>query len=254
MKGIILAAGYATRLYPLTKNKPKPLLPVADVPILERILSKFHGLDWIDQIFIVTNSKFYPEFDKWLVNYRRRQKNNYEITIIDDGTWTNETRIGPVGDICLVIEKFNIKEDLIVLAGDNLFELDLKRMCSNSAKNSASILGVYQYEHVDDVRNKFGVVLTDSNNRIREFDEKPADPKSTLAATAIYLFRSEVLNYITSLYNNPHDKEINVGEIIPWLLENNVPVHCEYLASWIDIGSHEDYEKANNSYHTDTEI
>lgn len=251
MKGIILAAGYATRLYPLTQNKPKPLLPVAGVPILERILVKFEALDGIDQIYIVTNSKFYPHFDKWLIDYRHRQKNHYEITVVDDGTWTNETRLGPVGDICLVIDKFDIQEDLIVLAGDNLFELDLKRMCSTSEKHKASILGVYKYEQLDDVRNKFGVVLTDRNNRIIGFEEKPDDPKSTLAATAIYLFRKEVVDYIVSLNEKPHDKEINVGEIIPWLLENNLPVHCEYLSSWIDIGSHEDYHKANNSILTD---
>jgi glucose-1-phosphate thymidylyltransferase len=256
MKGIILAAGYATRLYPLTRNKPKPLLTIANVPIIERILLKFYGLDNVDQIYIVTNSKFYSHFDKWLKDYRSRQKDNFEIIIVDDGTRTNETRLGPVGDISLVIEKFNIQEDIIVLAGDNLFELDLKKMCDASKENKASILGVYKYDSLDDVRNKFGVVLVDKKNRICGFEEKPNEPKSTLAATAIYLFRKEVLNYIVTLYKKPYDEEINVGEIIPWLLENNLAVHCEYLSSWIDIGSHEDYENANDpkkfDLHTET--
>lgn len=245
MKGIILAAGYATRLYPLTLNMPKPLIPIAKVPIIERILLKFSGLDKINQIFVVTNSKFYPHFQNWLNDYRERQKENLEITIVDDGTSTNETRLGPVGDITLVIEKFNIQEDVIVLAGDNLFELDLNKMCDVSEENKASVLGAYKYKNLDDVRNKFGVILVDETNRILEFEEKPRSPKSTSAATAIYLFRKEVLENITALYNIPHDKEINVGEIIPWLLKNNIPVYCEYLTFWFDIGSHEDLEKAN---------
>jgi len=248
MKGIILAAGYATRLYPLTKNMPKPLIPIAKVPIIERILLKFSGLDKIDQIFIVTNSKFYPHFEKWLKEYRENQEDKLEIIIVDDGTRTNETRLGPVGDITLVLKKFNIQEDVIVLAGDNLFELDLKKMCDISEKNKASVLGAYKYGSPDDVRNKFGVVLVDETNRILEFEEKPDDPKSTSAATAIYLFRKDVLEHITDLYNNPHDKEINVGEIIPWLLKNNISVYCEYLSFWFDIGSHEDLEKANTFF------
>lgn len=245
MKGIILAAGYATRLYPLTKNMPKPLIRIAKVPIIERILLKFSGLDKMDQIFIVTNKKFYPHFEKWLKDYRDKQKDNLEITIVDDGTETNRDRLGPVGDITLVLEKFNIQEDVIVLAGDNLFELDLKKMCEASEKNKASVLGAYKFKSLDNVRNKFGVILVDENKKVLDFEEKPRAPKSTSAATAIYLFRKEVLEHITALYNNPHDKEINVGEIIPWLLKNKIPVYCEYLSFWFDIGSHEDLEKAN---------
>lgn len=246
MKGIILAAGYATRLYPLTKNMPKPLIPIANVPIIERILLKFSGLNKIDQIFVVTNSKFYPHFQKWLSAYRAEQ--NLEITIVDDGTLTNETRLGPVGDITLVLEKFKIQEDVLVLAGDNLFELDLKKMCDVSEKNKASVLGAYKYGSPDDVRNKFGVVLVDETNRILDFEEKPDDPKSTSAATAIYLFRKDALAHIITLYKRPHDKEINVGEIIPWLLKNNLPVYCEYLTLWFDIGAHEDLKEADEYY------
>lgn len=248
MKGIILAAGYATRLYPLTKNKPKPLLPIAKVPIIERILLKFKELYKIDQIFVVTNSKFYPHFEKWLKEYRDKRNNNLEIKIVDDGTWTNETRLGPVGDITLVIEKFNIQEDVIVLAGDNLFELDLKKMCNISEANKSSVIGAYNFERLDQVRNKFGVVTVDENSKIIDFEEKPTEPNSTLAATAIYLFKQDALKYIIDLYNRPHKKEINVGEIIPWLIENNIPVYCEYLTLWFDIGAHEDLKAADEYY------
>lgn len=248
MKGIVLAAGYATRLYPLTKNVPKPLISIAQKPIIERILSKFDSLDEIDQIFIVTNSKFYPHFVNWLKGYRENQKDKTDIIIVDDGTETNETRLGPVGDITLVIEKFRINEDVIVLAGDNLFELDLKNMCDISEKNKSSVLGAFNFSNLDDVRNKFGVVLVDENNKILDFEEKPDKPKSTSAATAIYLFRKDALAQIVALYKRPHDEEINVGEIIPWLLMKNFPVYCEYLTLWYDIGSHEDLKKAEEFF------
>lgn len=248
MKGIILGAGYATRLYPLTKNMPKPLIHIANERILERIIAKFKKVDKIDRIFFVTNSKFYTQVEKWREDYIDKQNDSVEITVIDDGTLSNEKRLGPVGDISLALRNYNIKDDVLISAGDNLFEIDLNKMCEISEANNASVIGTYKFESIDHVREKFGVVVTDENNRVVDFEEKPIEPKSTLAATAIYVFPKNVLKYILELESRSHEKEVNLGEIIPELLRNNLPVYCENLSSWFDIGSHEDLKKAEEYY------
>ena len=249
MKAIILAAGYSTRLYPLTKDTPKPLLPIGKIPIIERILEKVQSVNDIDQVYIVTNSKFITHFEKWLEKYKRESGNySTELILIDDGTYTNETRLGPVRDIALVLQKYDIQDDVLVTAGDNLFEMDLEKLCKVSKLNHASALAVYEFESVDLVRNKFGVALTDENNKILGFEEKPDEPKSSLAATAIYAFIKEDLQHIIHLSNQPAEKEINVGEIIKYFVEKNIPVYCEFLTTWFDIGSHDDLRNADEYY------
>ncbi len=249
MKAIILAAGYSTRLYPLTKDTPKPLLPIGKIPIVERILGKLQSVNDIDRVYIVTNSRFITHFEKWLEKYKK-QPNNYnpELILVDDGTYTNETRLGPVRDIALVLRKYDIQDDILVTAGDNLFEMDLEKFCKVSRLNKASALAVYELESIDLVRNKFGVVLTDENNKILEFEEKPDEPKSSIAASAIYAFIKEDLKHIINLSGQPAEKEINVGEIIKYFVENNIPVYCEFLTTWFDIGSHDDLRKADEYY------
>ena len=249
MKAIILAAGYSTRLYPLTKDTPKPLLPIGKIPIIERILEKVQAVNGIDQIYIVTNSRFITHFEKWLEKYKRESGNfSAEIILVDDGTDTNETRLGPVRDIALVLQKYDVRDDVFVTAGDNLFEMDLENFCSVSRLNQASVLAVYEFESIDHVRNKFGVVVADENNRVVGFEEKPGEPKSSLAATAVYLFKKEDIKYIINLSNQATEKEINVGEIIKYFVEKNLPVYCEFLTTWFDIGSHDDLKKADEYY------
>ena len=249
MKAIILAAGYSTRLYPLTENTPKPLLPIGGIPIIERILEKIRAVNGIDCIYIVTNSKFMAHFEEWLEKYKSKSGNReFGLILVDDGTNTNETRLGPVRDIALVFQKHDIQDDVLVSAGDNLFEMDLERLCEISRMNSASVLAVYKFESLDSVRNKFGVVLKDDNNRVLAFEEKPDKPKSSLAATAIYVFRSEDLKHILNLANHSTQKEINVGEIIKHFIKENIPVYCDLLTTWFDIGSHDDLRKAEDYY------
>ena len=249
MKAIILAAGYSTRLYPLTKDTPKPLLPIGGIPIIERILKKIQAVDSIDCIYIVTNSKFKANFEEWLEKYKiQLGKLDLDLILVDDGTYTNETRLGPVKDIALVFQKYNIKDDVFISAGDNLFEIDLDKFCKIIHTNNASGLAVYEFESIDSVRNKFGVVVKDSNNRILEFEEKPDKPKSTLAATAIYVFRKEDLSHILALSNRSSINEINVGEIIKHFIKQDTPVYCKLLTTWFDIGSHDDLKKADDYY------
>ena len=121
MKAVVLAAGYATRLYPLTKDQPKPLLEVAGKPIAEHIIRKIEEVDEVDEIFIVTNNKFSEHFSKWVNSFSSSKK----ITVVNDQTMSNEDRLGSLGDIQFVIEKHNVEDDILVVAGDNLFEFSL---------------------------------------------------------------------------------------------------------------------------------
>ncbi len=117
MKAVILVAGYATRLYPLTKNKPKALLKVGGKTILQHILEKIQEVDIINEVFLVSNARFYPHFQEWVADR--------PIKVLDDGTSTNETRLGAIADLQFAIEKEKIDDDIIVLAGDNLFDFSL---------------------------------------------------------------------------------------------------------------------------------
>lgn len=248
MKGIILGAGYSVRLYPLTKNMPKPLIRVAGIPIVERLIDQLKKVEQLDQIFLVTNSKFYTNYENWLDKYRAYIGKDLEITLVDDGTWTNETRLGAIGGVVLTLDKFNIQEDVLISAGDNLFEMDLQHFCDVAKTKNASALAVYKFQEIDQVRNRFGVAVVDNNNRLIDFEEKPCHPKSTLAATAIYVIKQNALKCFRELYHRPSDREIHIGEIIPELLKHDLPVYCEYLTRWIDIGTHEDLEKAEEFY------
>ena len=122
MKCLILAAGYATRLYPLTKDTPKPLLEVAGKSILERLLDKISLIEKIDHVYVVTNSRFAKAFGDWVEQYTYTKP----LTVIDDGTTSNDNRLGAIGDIQFVIEQVGLADDLMILAGDNLFDFDLR--------------------------------------------------------------------------------------------------------------------------------
>ncbi len=243
MKAIILAAGYATRLYPLTLNQPKPLLNLGNRPMIERTIEKIEKIDEIDTIYIVTNDKFKIHFDGWLLRY----SSNKSIKIINDGTLSNEDRLGAVGDINFVIEQEKIDDDLLVVAGDNLFKFDLKDLISVKKEKDASILAVRDLEDPKLLSHKFGTILQDQDKKIINFEEKPEEPKSSLAATAIYLFKKEDVQEIKNcLRENP--KLDNSGEFIKYLISKK-PVYAYIVkGEWFDIGSKEELIEADKKY------
>ena len=145
MKLIILAAGYATRLWPLTKDKPKPLLEIKGKPIVEYILDKIQKIDLIDEIFVVTNDKFFEHFLEWNKNYVSTTK----ITVINDGTKSNEDRLGALGDIKFVVDKFNIEEDIMVILGDNLFEFSYEGIMSVYNEKKKSVIVLYDVKDIN---------------------------------------------------------------------------------------------------------
>ena len=241
IEAIVLAAGYATRLYPLTENLPKPLLKVAGKPIIEHLIKKLESVDMIKKIYIVTNDKFESSFRTWL-NSCDVQK---PIGIINDGTKSNEDRLGALGDIYYTINKKNVDNDIMIIAGDNLFELSLNDVVNFFKKRKSNVIVLYDVRDFE-LAKHYGIVEI-SNNLVVNFEEKPVSPKSTLASTGIYLFPKKTLSLIKKYIaqgNNP-DK---TGNFIEWLHKREKIYSYLTDKRWYDIGDIEQLERANRYY------
>jgi glucose-1-phosphate thymidylyltransferase len=248
VQAIILAAGYSTRLRPLTDNTAKPLLEIGGRPILEWILERVLPLPNLTQVLAVVNARFYEQFVDWRKGYSLRQTSGPALTLVNDGTWSNETRLGAVGDVCLALDLHGSDDDTLIVAGDNMFASDLAGVCALRQRHDASVLGVYRFEDPAQVRGRFGVVTIDGTQRVVGFEEKPEEPRSTLAATAIYLLRMQDLRHIIALHRRAHAGELNAGCLIQELLAQGAPVYSEPMSAWYDIGTPEDLERARAYY------
>ena len=242
MEAIILAAGYATRLYPLTENIPKSLLKVANKKIIEHIISKLEEIDIVNDIYIVTNDKFSQQFTEWLKNFHSKK----QIEIINDGTKNNEDRLGALGDINYVINLKNLDDDLIVIAGDNLFDLSLCEITNIFNEKNQNIIVLHDVKDLE-LAKHFGVVQIDGNKIVVNFEEKPIRPKSTLISTGIYFFPKKTLPLIKKYIddgNNP-DKS---GNFIKWLYKKEDVFAYVTEREWYDIGSKDQLEKADKKF------
>lgn len=243
MKAIILSAGYATRLYPLTQTKPKALLTIKNKPIIEFILKKVEKIKDIKEIIIVTNNKFYPLFKKFKENYNSKKN----IKIINDLTESEETRLGAIGDLRFVIHREKIDHDIIVIAGDNLFDFDLEDFVKYSQKVSSLTIGVYDIKNIEKAR-KFGVVKVNSKNCVTKFLEKPYLPFSTLIGTGLYFIPSHCLNFIEEYLNFKNNRDA-LGHFIEWLMKKKIKVFgYKFKGTWFDIGDQETYEEAKRYF------
>lgn len=241
MDAILLAAGYATRLYPLTENIPKPLLSVAGKPILEHIIRKLEGIQSLKKIYIVTNDKFEQHFRKWLEDFDSERP----IEIINDGTKSNDDRLGALGDIHHLISLKNIDEEILVVAGDNLFELSMIDVFNYFKKTKSNIIVLYDVKDPE-LAKHYGIVEV-SNNLVMNFEEKPVSPKSTLASTGIYIFPKKTISLIKKYIaqgNNP-DK---TGSFIEWLHKREKVYSYITEKKWYDIGNLEQLKKADRYY------
>mgnify|MGYP001582310697 CR=1 FL=1 len=243
MKALILAAGYATRLYPLTKEYPKPLLEVGKRPIINYIIDKLEALDDIDEILVVTNSKFFPKFKKWL----SRLRNKKHISLVDDLTKSHSDRRGAIGDMNFVINKKRLKGDLLVMGGDNLFSADLKEFLSFVKGNPSPVIGAYNIKDIRQAK-KYGVIKLGAKFKLIDFKEKPENPKSTLIAMCLYYFPKEKLRLIKEYLNSKTDKYDATGFYIDWL-RKKVPVYgFAFDGFWYDIGDHKFYREAKQRF------
>ena len=244
MKVIILAAGYATRLYPLTLNQPKPLLNVAGKPMVDHVIDNLTTIPDIDVVYVVTNDKFADHFQRWADNYPHSHHFSFEI--VNDGTTDETNRLGAIGDMNLVLTKNGINDDVIVVGGDNLFSDDLFEFGEFCREKSAPVLAVYDVGDLEEIK-KYNSIEIDDNGRITFFEEKPAQPKSTLTGIALYYYPKSSLplirQYITE-GNNPDQP----GRLVQWLY-TRVPFYTWKVPGlWFDVGSKETLEEANTVF------
>lgn len=244
MKLIILAAGYATRLYPLTLNQPKPLLPVAGKPMLEHVLDNISTIRDIDHAYIVTNEKFVDHFEKWAEGYRPDL--HFRFTIVNDHSTDDSNKLGAIGDMHLVLTQKEIKDDIIVVGGDNLFSEDLAEFGDYCKQKHAPVTGVYDVGDLEQIK-KYNAIDIDENSRITYFEEKPKEPKSTLTGIALYFYPQWVLPLIHQYIadgNNPDQP----GRLVQWLY-SQVPFYVWKVPGiWYDVGSIETLEEANRVF------
>jgi len=243
MKAVILAAGYATRLYPLTKDRPKPLLDMGGKPVLEHLLAHIEKIDPLNGICIVANHKFYSHFEKWKAHYRASKR----VTLLDDGSTHEGDRLGAIGDIRFCIEEQKITEDLLVVAGDNLFDMDLVPFI-RSAQKKSPFCSMMLYDVKDfSLAKHYGIVRLDAENRIVSFEEKPKNPPSTLSAMGVYYFPKQVLGSIETYLKagSPQDAP---GFFIRWLYQKETVYGYPCEGLWYDIGDLESYQHASQVF------
>ena len=197
MKCLVLAAGYATRLYPLTKNFPKPLLKIGNKTILDYLLDDIDKTGKINEYIIVSNHKFINHFNEWKDN----KKLNSKITIIDDGTMSNETRLGAVVDINLAIKKLNINEELMVIAGDNILDFSLSDFINYYYQKQATVIMRYYEENKEKIK-KSSCLLIDSHDLVLDMEEKPIEPKSNWCCPPFYIYSKDAVKEIENAIND----------------------------------------------------
>ncbi|MDX6450817.1 MAG: glucose-phosphate thymidylyltransferase [Gaiellaceae bacterium] len=237
MNAIILAAGYATRLRPLTETWAKELLPVGGRPIIDRIVDSLSAVDEIEAVHVVTNSRKAAGFHAWA--------EGRDVIVHDDGTTSNEDRLGAIGDMQYVIDAAGLDDDLLVIAGDNLFDFSLPDFVSFwRSKGRASAVAVRDVGSLE-LAAQYGIVALDDDARVTAFVEKPADPQSTLAAIATYLFHREhaalIRGYLAE--GQPADQP---GRFAAWLQQEEPVYGWVFDSTWYDIGNHEQLLEADN--------
>jgi glucose-1-phosphate thymidylyltransferase len=242
MKAVVLAAGYATRLYPLTLDRPKALLMVAGKPMLERLLDGLDGVEGLDEIHVVTNSKFAGAFRDWAEGYRGAGT----VQILDDGTTDDETKLGAIGDLDLTIRSAGLEDDLLVLAGDNLFSERIAPFAEFGRAKGAPALGVYDVGDLEAIK-RYNSIELDKDDRISFFEEKPEQPTSTLTGIALYFYPRSTLRLVGEYLaegNNPDQP----GRLVQWLYPRTPVYAWRVPGQWYDVGSKETLEEADRAF------
>ena len=240
MKCLILAAGYATRLYPLTENFPKPLLNVQGKAILDWLIEDMDRSGVIDEYVVISNHKFAHHFSAWAAD--KRQK----VTVVDDGTTSNETRLGAVRDIQFAMDALNIQDDVLVMAGDNLLDFSLTTFIDYARQKKTSCIMRY-YEPSENRLQRSGVVTLDETEKVLALEEKPRQPKSHWCCPAFYYYTARDARRIAEgIADGCHTDA--PGSYVAWLCQKSVIHAMEMPGSRYDIGNLESYETVQKEY------
>ena len=268
MKCLILAAGYATRLYPLTENFPKPLLKVGEKTILDWLIDDIDSAGEVDEYVVISNHKFASIFEKWAeekisprASLGRNDSHSIAIssgaeggveksatvTVLDDGTSSNETRLGAVRDIQFAIDTLGLDDDLLVIAGDNVLDFSLVRFIEYAREKGTSCIMRY-FEPSEEKLHKTGVATVDENDLILEMEEKPAHPKSHWCCPPFYFYRRSDVPLVKVGIDSGCGVDAP-GSFIAWL-SAQTPVHAwEMPGRRYDIGNLASYEEVQRTYH-----
>lgn len=242
MKAIILAAGYATRLYPLTLNTPKALLPICGKAILDYIVEEIETIDAIDSLIVVSNEKFYKNFSDW----KDASKSRLDITVLNDRTTDDTNKLGAVGDIKFAIDALGIDDDLLIMAGDNIFTFKLKDYYNYYTEKNADMILAKEIHSITDLRRMANVTL-DENGRVTDMVEKPQNPKSNIAAYAAYIYKRETLPLITKYLSEGNNPDAP-GFFPSWLHKVKDVYAYIFDGDCYDIGTPDSYKEVNEIF------
>ncbi|MGI8479811.1 MAG: nucleotidyltransferase family protein [Gaiellaceae bacterium] len=238
MKALVLAAGYATRLYPLTRDRPKALLEVGGRPMLDHVLDRVRAMG-VDETIVVTNAKFTPHFEEWASGMEG-------ITIVNDGTTSNEDRLGAIGDTAFVLDRTGLDDDLVVVAGDNLFGEDISGFAAYGQEMDAPVLAVHDVGDLGRM-HEYNQIEVDEEGRIVFFEEKPENARTTLAGVALYFYPRRTLPLIRQYLaegNNPDQP----GRLIEWMYPRTSVYTWRLPGAWYDLGSAETLQEADRIF------
>ena len=241
MKAVILAAGYATRLYPLTENKPKGLLQVGNASILDHLVDQLNEITALDEIVLVSNARFYDQFNDW----KKTSASRVPVRVLNDKTDSNENRLGAVGDLGLAIRQVGIKDSILLLASDNLFEQSLSDFTVYAvSRKDTIVIGVFDIGRPELAVKKFGVIEKNASDEVIGFEEKPEKPKSSLIGMGVYYFPASALHFVEEYLRDKNAGDAP-GYFVRWLLGRVKILSLLFRGLWYDIGDLKSLEEAN---------
>ena len=242
MKAIILAAGYATRLYPLTLNMPKALLPIGGKPIIDHIVAQMDTVEELDEIYVVSNDKFAGHFEEWA----KTAVSRVPIKVLNDGTTDDSNKRGAIGDISFVIEEMKIDDDLMVIAGDNFFTYSLKDYVRFFHEKDRDCVCVKVWKDESQL-SQFGIALLDWAGKVLDIEEKPAKPKSNTVVFAAYLYKKETVPMFAE-YLAAGNKPDAPGNFPAWLYKKQEVYAYTFEGECYDVGTPESYREVCEMY------
>jgi len=239
---ILLAAGYSTRLYPLTKNFPKPLLEVGGKLVITNIIERLENLKEISNVYVITNDKFYKHF----LNWKNNLKTTLDIEVISDGTSSEKDKLGAMGDVNFVIKEKSINGPLFIIGSDNLFDFGLHEIVNYFKEKNKDVVCISKIKELSRLKN-MGVAKLDKNNKITFLEEKPENPPSKLAVSCIYLYTKETASLIRKYLDDGNNPD-NTGSFLQWLYPRKEVYAFINKGKIIDIGTPETLEKARKEF------
>lgn len=242
MKNIVIAAGYATRLGELTKNFPKPLLQIGETTILGRMLDDIDRIPEIDEHIIITNHRFAEIFEDWA----SAQTYSKPVTIVDDGTSTNETRLGAVCDLLFALDKLSIDDDLLVVAADNILMFSFQEFVDFAREKDSSCIMCHEQPSIERLQ-RTGVVVLDENGKVLNMEEKPQEPKTHWAVPPFYIYLRKDLELVRNSVENGCGKDAP-GNLAHYMVDNTLMHAWKMTAGRFDIGSLDSYEEAKKLF------